>query len=58
MTTIGRTVSHYNIVAEIGSGSMDVVYEAEDTRLHRLAALELIHPPVPIQYSAVRADEP
>lgn len=31
---VGRTISHYHIVSQLG-GSMRVVYEAEDFKLHR-----------------------
>jgi len=32
---IGRTISHYRVLAELGSGGMGTVYEAEDLTLGR-----------------------
>ena len=39
---IGRRLSHYDVLGDLGAGGMGMVYLAHDTRLDRDAAIKVL----------------
>jgi serine/threonine protein kinase/Flp pilus assembly protein TadD len=53
-SVIGRRLSHYDVLADLGAGGMGVVYRAHDTRLDRDVAIKVLPTDRPLSETARR----
>jgi serine/threonine protein kinase len=51
---IGRRLSHYDVLADLGAGGMGVVYRAHDTRIDRDVAIKVLPTDRPLTQTARR----